>query len=110
MMPFDEMHQFVDNDIFEALHRLLREFGVEALSRTWRSPLSSALGRDRGAGSTELSAKGKVQGAWSEEQMAKGREEARGKLPGFRRQRLICQRSIQLQKGVLSENDSLRGC
>ena len=65
-----------------------------------------------GAGSTELSAKGKEQGAWSEEQMAKGRhrEEARGKLPGFRRQRLICQRSIQLQKGVLSENDSLRGC
>lgn len=66
-----------------------------------------------GSRSTELSAKGKEQEAWSEEQMAKGRhrgEEARGKLPGFRRQRLICQRSIQLQKGVLSENDSLRGC
>src|SRR4029453_9490669 len=55
---------------------------------------------------------GQRAGAWSEEQMAKARrrEEARGKLPGFPRQRLICQRSIQLQKGVLSENDSLRGC
>ena len=52
------------------------------------------------------------QGAWSEEQMAKGRhsEDARGKLPGFEGSGLICQRSIQLQKGVLSENDSLRGC
>ena len=58
------------------------------------------------------SAKGKEQGAWSEEQMARGRhrDEAKGKLPGFRRQRLIYQRSIQLQKGVPSENDSLRGC
>jgi hypothetical protein len=68
--------------------------------------------REGARGGRERSANGKEQGDWSEEQMAKGshREEARGNLPGFRRRRLICQRSIQLQKGVLSENDSLRGC
>ena len=44
--------------------------------------------------------------------MAKGwhREEARGSFQVFEGSGLICQRSIQLQKGVLSENDSLRGC
>jgi len=28
MMPLDKVHEFVNNDIFEALHRLLSEFEV----------------------------------------------------------------------------------
>ena len=29
MMPLDEMHEFVDDDVFEALDRLLGEFEVQ---------------------------------------------------------------------------------
>ena len=29
MMSLDEMHEFVNNDIFEALYRLLSEFEIQ---------------------------------------------------------------------------------
>jgi hypothetical protein len=29
MMALDEMHEFVNNDIFETLHRLLSEFEIQ---------------------------------------------------------------------------------
>ena len=38
MMPLDEMNEFVHNDIFEALYRLLSEFEVQPDATCFDAP------------------------------------------------------------------------